>query len=111
MAQGADPAQAGWLAALGHFLAGVDSDCGHSVGPNHYISARLAPPVGIAGKVSPLQDTRFEKARIVGARALQLGMGAPPLVEMDEELRDPVKMALIEYDENAIPLTVKRVTE
>ncbi|MGB1697680.1 MAG: DNA-directed RNA polymerase subunit K [Thermoplasmatota archaeon] len=53
--------------------------------------------------------TRFEKARIVGARALQLSMGAPPLIEVDEEIRDPVVVAMMEYDADAIPLTVQRV--
>lgn len=55
-----------------------------------------------------MQYTRFEKARIVGARALQLSMGSPPLIETPEELRDPVKIALLEYEADAIPLTVQR---
>ncbi len=53
--------------------------------------------------------TRFEKARIVGARALQVSMGAPPLIEIDEEIRDPVQVAMLEYKADAIPLTVQRV--
>ena len=52
--------------------------------------------------------TRFEKARIVGARALQLSMGAPPLIEMPPEVRNPVRVAMREYEAGAIPLTVKR---
>ncbi len=52
--------------------------------------------------------TRFEKARIVGARALQLSMGAPPLIEMPPEVRNPVRVAMREYEASAIPLTVKR---
>ncbi len=52
--------------------------------------------------------TRFEKARIVGARALQLSMGAPPLIEMPAEVRNPVQVAMREYAADAIPLTVKR---
>lgn len=52
--------------------------------------------------------TRFEKARIVGARALQLSMGAPPLIEMPPEVRNPVQVAMAEYDGDAIPLTVQR---
>ncbi|MFW6145115.1 MAG: DNA-directed RNA polymerase subunit K, partial [Candidatus Natronoplasma sp.] len=30
--------------------------------------------------------TRFEKARIIGARSLQISMGAPTLLPMDETL-------------------------
>jgi DNA-directed RNA polymerase subunit K len=53
--------------------------------------------------------TRFEKARIIGARALQLSMGAPTiLAEVPKDMIDPVEIAMLEYDENAIPITVKK---
>ena len=53
--------------------------------------------------------TRFEKARIIGARALQLSMGAPSiLAEIPKNIIDPVEIAMLEYDEGAIPITVKR---
>ncbi len=53
--------------------------------------------------------TRFEKARIIGARALQLSMGAPTtLAEVPKDMIDPVEIAMLEYDENAIPITVKQ---
>ena len=53
--------------------------------------------------------TRFEKARIIGARALQLSMGAPSiLAEIPKDIIDPVEIAMLEYDEGAIPITVKR---
>ena len=53
--------------------------------------------------------TRFEKARIIGARALQLSMGAPStLLKIPKDLIDPVKIAMQEYKEEAIPITVKK---
>lgn len=53
--------------------------------------------------------TRFEKARIIGARALQLSMGAPTiLAEIPKDMIDPVEIAMLEYDQNAIPITVKQ---
>ena len=55
-----------------------------------------------------MEYTRFEKARIVGARALQLSMGAPPLIEVKPEVRNPVRIAMLEYESDAIPLTVQR---
>jgi DNA-directed RNA polymerase subunit K len=58
--------------------------------------------------VNNVDYTRFEKARIVGARALQLSMGAPPLIEMPPEVRNPVQVSMREYEANAIPLTVQR---
>jgi len=52
--------------------------------------------------------TRFEKARIVGARALQIAMGAPLLIKMPKGKSDPVELALLEFEKGAIPMTVKR---
>jgi DNA-directed RNA polymerase subunit K len=53
--------------------------------------------------------TRFEKARIIGARALQLSMGAPSiLAEIPKDIIDPVEIAMLEFDEGEIPITVKR---
>jgi DNA-directed RNA polymerase subunit K len=50
--------------------------------------------------------TRFERARIVGARALQIAMGAPFLLDPQAEVVD---MALLEFRENVIPITVRRM--
>ncbi|MFZ3077809.1 MAG: DNA-directed RNA polymerase subunit K [Candidatus Aenigmatarchaeota archaeon] len=53
--------------------------------------------------------TRFEVARIIGARALQISMGAPFLLKMDgQEKMTPLALAKMEYDAFVIPLTVKR---
>lgn len=51
--------------------------------------------------------TRFERARIIGARALQIAMGAPVLVEDDGRL-DPLNLAIEELKARVIPITVKR---
>ena len=51
--------------------------------------------------------TRFEKARIIGARALQIAMGAPILVEYPKEMIDPVKIATLEFKEGVIPIAVE----
>jgi DNA-directed RNA polymerase subunit K len=50
--------------------------------------------------------TRYERARIVGARALQIFMGAP--VYIDTNSIDPLEIALEEMKLGAIPITVKR---
>lgn len=50
--------------------------------------------------------TRFERARIIGARALQISRGAPPLVKTEK--KDPIRIAEVEFEEGAIPLDVKR---
>jgi DNA-directed RNA polymerase subunit K len=50
--------------------------------------------------------TRFEKARMVGARALQIARGAIPLVKTD--FKDPIKIAELEFDQGVIPMSTKR---
>lgn len=49
---------------------------------------------------------RFERARIIGARALQIAMGAPILIEM-VDLIDPVRVAEEEFRQGVIPITVQ----
>ena len=50
--------------------------------------------------------TRYERARIIGARALQISMGAPLLVTTSRI--DPLEIAIEEFNANSIPITVKR---
>jgi DNA-directed RNA polymerase subunit K len=50
--------------------------------------------------------TRYERARIIGARALQISMGAPLLIKTQKI--DPLEIAIDEYTNNMIPITVKR---
>ena len=57
-----------------------------------------------------MQYTRFEKARIIGARSLQVSLGAPVLIDIPEGMIDPVEIAMLEYDTDMIPITVKRDT-
>jgi DNA-directed RNA polymerase subunit K len=52
------------------------------------------------------KHSRFEKARIIGSRALQISMGAPVDIEVPEEIIDPVIIAQMEYDQQVIPITV-----
>ena len=50
---------------------------------------------------------RFEKARVIGARALQLKMGAPLLVSVKVDIT-ALEIAKLEYEKGAIPITVMR---
>ncbi len=57
--------------------------------------------------------TRYEIARILGARSLQLAMDAPVLLklskeEIDELNYDVLKIAEKELDAEVLPITVKR---
>ena len=50
--------------------------------------------------------SRFEKARIIGARALQISMGAPVQIKVPKEIIDPVIIAQMEYDKGIIPIDI-----
>ena len=57
--------------------------------------------------------TKYEIARLIGARALQISMGAPFMVELSkEELEkirfNPVEIAKIEFEKGIIPIKIKR---
>ena len=60
----------------------------------------------MAKKVKFEELTKYEQARIVGARALQLSMDAPPLVDVPKNMIDSVKLARMEFAKNVIPLMV-----
>ncbi len=62
--------------------------------------------VSVAKRPFPFEYTRFEKARIIGARALQIAMGAPVLIETDKT--DPLEIAKEEFEKGIVPITVKR---
>ncbi|MDP2841364.1 MAG: DNA-directed RNA polymerase subunit K [Candidatus Methanoperedens sp.] len=53
-----------------------------------------------------IKFTRYERARIIGARALQISMGAPVLIEVDK--KEPIDIAYMELEKGVIPITVKR---
>ena len=55
-----------------------------------------------------MRYTRFEKARIIGARALQISMGAPIVIDIPSGMVDPIEIAWSEFNGDAIPITVKR---
>ncbi|RLG16606.1 DNA-directed RNA polymerase subunit K [Candidatus Pacearchaeota archaeon] len=52
-----------------------------------------------------MELTRFEMARIIGARALQLSYGAPPLVKAKGK---PVEIAELEFKKGVLPIVVVR---
>ena len=54
----------------------------------------------------PQRYNRYEKARILGARALQVSYGAPVLIDTAET--EPILIAAEEYDAGVLPFTVKR---
>ena len=50
--------------------------------------------------------TRFEKTRIISARALQISMGAPVLIKAASS--DPKAIARMEFEKDVLPITIRR---
>lgn len=60
-----------------------------------------------------MEYTKYEKARIIGSRALQISQGAPFLVKLSEKDLEkigynPLEIAKLEFKEDIIPITIKR---
>jgi DNA-directed RNA polymerase subunit K len=52
--------------------------------------------------------TRFEVARVLSARALQISLGAPLLIKQPKSVFNPIVLAKEEFKQSKIPITVKR---
>ena len=62
------------------------------------------------GKIvtGPPTLTRFERARIMGARALQLSLGAPIFIEIPKNATSSLEIAMEELKQRVIPIVIKR---
>ena len=103
----ADPLTEQQEAALGKKLAEIESR--EIVG-----TVEEHEPVEIPcekGKITigPPTLTRFEKARIMGARALQLSLGAPPFIPIPKNARISLDISMEELEQKVIPITIRRV--
>jgi len=52
--------------------------------------------------------TRFEKARIMGSRALQLSLGAPPFIDFSKNIVSSLEIAMEELHQKVIPIVIRR---
>jgi DNA-directed RNA polymerase I, II, and III subunit RPABC2 len=59
--------------------------------------------------IGPIWLTRFERARITGARSLQLSLGAPPLVKVPENATSSIAVAVEELEQKALPISIRRI--
>ncbi len=60
-------------------------------------------------RIGPPRMTKYERARIIGARALQISLGAPVLIPLDKDTpRDPVEIAMRELDLGMLPIIIRR---
>ena len=63
-----------------------------------------------SGKIvtGPPTLTRFERARIMGARALQLSLGAPIFIEIPKNAKTSLEIAMEELKQRILPIVIKR---
>ena len=94
-------------------IAQVDKEC--EIIRNREIITKDLPhePVEITSKddrviTGPITLTRFEKARIMGARALQLSLGAPVFIKIPENATTSLEIAMEELKQRVIPIVIKR---
>jgi DNA-directed RNA polymerase I, II, and III subunit RPABC2 len=59
--------------------------------------------------IGPAWLTRFERARITGARSLQLSLGASPLVKVPEHATSSIAVAVEEIEHKALPISIRRI--
>jgi DNA-directed RNA polymerase subunit K len=60
-----------------------------------------------------MKYTKYEKARLIGARSLQISMGAPIMAKLTPEdisklKYNPIEIAKIEMDQGLIPMEIKK---
>ena len=58
--------------------------------------------------IGPPKLTRFERARIIGARSLQLALGAPPFIKVETTIHSPIDIAVSELDQKVLPISIRR---
>lgn len=74
-------------------------------------TVKKTKPPSVSGfeiRIGPPKLTRFERARIVGARSLQLAMGAPAFVPLEGVYRGPIDTAMLELEADALPISIRR---
>jgi len=94
-------------------IADIDKEC-EIIRNRQIITKDLQhKPVEIISKdglvvTGPPTLTRFEKARIMGARALQLSLGAPIFIEIPKNATTSLEIAMEELKQRVIPIVIKR---
>ena len=86
-----------------------DMDLAQREGNVALLPAGTRPPgeVDKAARITTKFLTKYEKARVLGTRALQISMNAPVMVDIEGET-DPLKIAMKELRERKIPIIIRR---
>ena len=85
----------------------VNSSSANGVGDSKAFPGAASRAVPKDQRITSRFMTKYERARILGTRALQISMNAPVMVDL-EGLTDPLKIAERELEQRKIPLIVRR---
>lgn len=77
--------------------------------PEMDFEAREITPQDSQVLIGPPTLTRFERARIIGSRSLQLSLGAPILIDSSKKFNDTISIAVAELDLKVLPISIRRV--
>ena len=77
--------------------------------PEMDFEAREITPQNSQVLIGPPTLTRFERARIIGSRSLQLSLGAPILIDSSKKFNDTISIAVAELDLKVLPISIRRI--
>lgn len=83
----------------------MDGGCPRCPSPHTNPNPLAPPPKPL--RITTQFLTKYERARVLGTRALQISMNAPVMVDLEGET-DPLKIAMKELRERKIPIIIRR---
>ena len=94
-------------------IAEIDKECEKIVNREIITQDLQHEPIEIISEnglavMGPPTLTRFEKARIMGARALQLSLGAPVFIKIPKNTITSLEIAMEELNQRLLPIVIKR---
>jgi len=72
------------------------------------IAGQAAKKVSVKERITPGFLTKYERARVIGTRALQISKNAPIMIDIDQNEIDPIAIAEKELREKKVPFIIRR---
>ena len=86
----------------------ADNGIGEDQIEGKLLMTRDVDPKANQERITPNFMTKYEKARIIGTRALQISRNSPVLVDLGKDDTDPILIAERELAERKIPFIIRR---
>ncbi|KPI44965.1 DNA-directed RNA polymerases I, II, and III subunit RPABC2 [Cyphellophora attinorum] len=88
-------------------IVAVNGDGGHTQASGAKSASEADKKIPQEKRTTTPYMTKYERARVLGTRALQISMNAPVLVDLEGET-DPLQIAIKELNQKKLPLVVRR---